>query len=76
MEIDMLAFGITAVSSVAAAGGAWGATRARIRRTEEDIVDLQDDATAHEKQDIAQHTQIVQRLSSIETLLREIDKRV
>lgn len=72
MEVDAVAFGLTALTTMGAAGGAWGATRTRIKRTEADIAELEASQRAHEQQDMVQHTDMVQRLTRIETLVKGI----
>jgi len=74
MEIIAAAVGVLGV--VAGAGTTWGASRARLARTEEDVLALTKIVGVHQDEDTAQHTSIVQRLTRIETLLTTIDSKL
>lgn len=76
MEPELLAMGMTVVGAVAGGGVAWGSARARIRNVETITNDIDITLTEHKAEDVSQHTQIVQRLTRIETLLQQINKRV
>ena len=76
MAIETVGVLIGIVSFVGGAGGAWGATRSRLHTVERKAEALTQNVRDHEDADVKQHTEIVQRLTRIETLIESIDKRV
>jgi hypothetical protein len=76
MDIEFIsaAFGILAGVSTASIG--YGAARTRINRSDKDIISLRDEFGVHIKDDVNMHSNMVQRLSRIEALLEQINKRV
>lgn len=85
-----LTFASAALGLLCTLGGAasvWGATYSRVKRTERDVIlvtaaqkahELFAAASlkAHEAADTMVHTETVQRLSRIEALLEQIDRRL
>jgi hypothetical protein len=76
MEIDLISVAATFLGVVGGGGVAWGSARTRIRVVEKTADALDVRVTEHNAADVLQHTIIVQRLTRIETLLEQINKRV
>lgn len=72
----LVAIGITLTTSGLSGAAVWGAARTRLKNVENTARELATRVTKHEDEDVAQHTEIVQRLTRMETLLESIDKRI
>ncbi len=76
MDLEFISAAFGVIGGAATAGVGIGMARTSIRRNAADIEGLDVRITEHAASDVSQHTQIVQRLTRIETLLERINKRV
>ena len=74
--VEAIAAAVGVLSAAGGAGGAYGAVRTRLRRAETDVDELETKISEHAKADTEQHTEIVQRLTKIETILERIEQKV
>lgn len=72
MEIEFAHLILGVVSAAGGAGGAWGATRQKIKHLEQGQAESKAALTAHDQRTAS----VGERLARIEALLEQIDKRI
>ena len=76
MPLELVALGITVAGSGLTGAAVWGAARTRLNRVEADMRAVEADLVKHKETDTMQHTDMVQRLARIETIVQRIDQKL
>jgi len=74
--MEVIAAAAALLGAVSGAGASYGATRSRINRADRDIVRLNEVISEHTEDDTRAHSEMVQRLTRIETIVERIDRKL